>query len=271
MSLTNFHAHSTFCDGAETPESMVRAALQKGFSGFGISGHAPMGFETCWTMTAAGEREFVVEMDRLKRVYGSELTLLTGVELDYYAPEPQVLYDYVIGAVHYIRRDGVYLTVDEREAQQREDVRRHYGGNFYAYTSDYFNTVAMLASKPAPDFYAHFDLVTKFNSGGKLFDETDRRYTGPALEALTALLEKQKLFEINTGAMYRLGRNVPYPSPFFLKALCARGGEIIFSSDSHDGASLGFKFKDAAALAKACGFTYAKTLTAEGVSEYKLD
>jgi histidinol-phosphatase (PHP family) len=87
---------------------------------------------------------------------------------------------------------------------------------------------------------------------------------------MAAVLEKCRLFEINTGAQYRVGRSVPYPSPFFLKALKERGGEIILSSDSHDRASICFKFEEAAQLAKACGFTVAKTLTKDGLIEYKL-
>ncbi|SHH77534.1 histidinol-phosphatase (PHP family) [Sporobacter termitidis DSM 10068] len=268
--LTNFHAHSTFCDGTETPEDMVRAAIGKGCAAFGISGHAPMAFDTDWCMTAAGERDFVREMDRLKAVYGGRLTLMTGVERDYYSPEPAGVYDYVIGSVHYIKKDGAMLTVDESEDAQRRDAARYYAGDFYTYARDYFRTVAGVAPATKPDFIGHFDLVAKFNDGGRLFDEADPRYTGPALEALAAVAETCGLFEINTGAMYRVGRSVPYPAPFLLRALRERGGEIILSSDSHDGASIGYRFAEAAELAKACGFEYAKTLTPSGAETYKL-
>lgn len=268
--LANYHAHSTFCDGSETPESMVKGAVDKGFSVFGISGHACMDFDTEWTMSAEGEREFVAEMGRLKRRYADSITLLTGVERDYYAPVPQGAYDYVIGSVHYISKDGLLLLVDESEAVQREDVRRCYGGDFYLYVRDYYQTMSGLVPKTRPDIIGHFDLVTKFNEGGKLFDENDPRYLRPALEALAMIVEQHKLFEINTGAMYRLGRTAPYPSPVLLKALFEYGGEIILSSDSHDAASIGFKFNEAAELAKSCGFKYAKLLLPSGIAEYKL-
>jgi histidinol-phosphatase (PHP family) len=270
MILSNFHAHSTFCDGSETPEAMVRAAINKGLTAFGISGHACMDFDTDWTMTPAKERAFIAEMDRLKKENSGRLTLLTGVERDYYSPEPRGKYDYVIGSVHFNVKDGVYMTVDESEEVQREDVKRHYSGDYYAYARDYYRTLADIVPKTRPDFIGHFDLVTKFNEGGHLFDESDPRYQKSALEALAAIAEQHRLFEINTGAMYRVGRSVPYPSPVLLKALYDLGGEIILSSDSHDGASIGFKFAEAAALAKSCGFKYAKTLTADGLVEYKL-
>jgi histidinol-phosphatase (PHP family) len=257
---------------------MVKAAISKGCTAFGISGHAYMGLASSldWCMTKQGEIDFISEMNRLKKEYGGQIALFTGVERDYYDVTednpfpPAGPYDYVIGSVHYIKKDGEYLPVDESEEVQREAVRRCYGGDFYAYTKDYYATIAGIVPKTKPDFIGHFDLVTKFNEGGRLFDETDRRYLDPALEALEAITETHKLFEINTGAMYRLGRTVPYPNDVLLKALFERGGEIILSSDSHDGVSIGYQFDAAAELAKSCGFKSAKTLTKSGFAEYKL-
>jgi histidinol-phosphatase (PHP family) len=268
--LSNFHAHSTFDDGAESCEAMVKAAISKGCAVFGISGHAPMGFPTDWCMTRENEPAFIEEMRRLKEKYAGQITLLTGLERDYYAPEPAYRYDYIIGSVHYIKKDGAMFTVDDTEEAQIGDVRNYFGGDFYAYTKAYYEIVADVAGKTSPDIIGHFDLVTKFNESGKLFDETDPRYLKPALEALAAVTEKHKLFEINTGAMYRVGRTVPYPAPVLLKEFFELGGEIILSSDSHDGASIGYKFNEAAGLAKSCGFQYAKTLTDKGFVEYKL-
>ena len=270
MILSNFHAHTTFCDGINTAEEMVEAAISKGFEAFGLSGHAYMGFETDWCMSPEMTAEYIAEMDRLKKLYSGRLALFTGIEQDYYSTEPTDGYDYVIGSVHYIKKDGEYLLVDDSEEQTVQYVKRFYGGDYYAYTTDYFNTIADAARKMRPDVIGHFDLITKFNEGGKLFDETDPRYLKPALEALEAITETHKLFEINTGAMYRVGRTAPYPSATLLKVLKEHGGEIILSSDSHDCASIGFKFNEAAELAKSCGFISAKTLTAKGFVDYKL-
>lgn len=37
--LSNYHIHSTFCDGKNTPVEVVEAAIQKGFDAIGFSGH----------------------------------------------------------------------------------------------------------------------------------------------------------------------------------------------------------------------------------------
>ena len=37
--IQNLHTHSTYCDGADTPEEMIETALEKGFTSIGFSGH----------------------------------------------------------------------------------------------------------------------------------------------------------------------------------------------------------------------------------------
>jgi histidinol-phosphatase (PHP family) len=269
MTLSNFHAHTTWCDGTETPEAMVKAAIGKGLEAFGLSGHAYMGFDTDWCMTRAGTAGFIAEMDRLKKTYGGQIALFTGVEQDYYSTEPTGGFDYVIGSVHYIKKDGYTCSSTTARTSPGATSRSITRGLLRIYDRLLPNAGRHRA-QDAADFIGHFDLVTKFNEGGRLFDEADPRYLGPALEALTAITGTHRLFEINTGAMYRVGRTAPYPSETLLKAIRERGGEIILSSDSHDGQSIGYKFDQARELARSCGFRYAKTLTADGFIDYKL-
>ena len=40
MLRTDFHTHTTFCDGKSTPREMVEAAYRMGMTDFGVSGHA---------------------------------------------------------------------------------------------------------------------------------------------------------------------------------------------------------------------------------------
>ncbi len=37
--IANFHTHTVFCDGRNTPEEVVLSAIEKGFSAIGFSGH----------------------------------------------------------------------------------------------------------------------------------------------------------------------------------------------------------------------------------------
>ena len=40
MKKTNFHTHTTWCDGKDSPETVILAAIGKGFSAIGFSSHA---------------------------------------------------------------------------------------------------------------------------------------------------------------------------------------------------------------------------------------
>ena len=40
MIKSNFHTHTVFCDGADTPEELVNEAVKKGFFALGFSGHS---------------------------------------------------------------------------------------------------------------------------------------------------------------------------------------------------------------------------------------
>ena len=37
---TNYHTHTVWCDGKDTPESMIKAAIGKGFDVIGFSSHS---------------------------------------------------------------------------------------------------------------------------------------------------------------------------------------------------------------------------------------
>jgi histidinol-phosphatase (PHP family) len=244
----NLHAHSTFDDGSLTPEEMVRAAIKARFD----------------VMTPAGTRQFAEEMARLKEKYGGAIAVYCGIEQDILAPPPDVKFDYVIAACHAVEAEGTLVYADASPEHLRAGVERYFGGDYYAFVRAYYETAAAIGENFTPDFVAHFDLVTKYNGDGLFFDEDDPRYRAAAISALIAVMERVRVFEINTGGMYRAGRKVPYPAPFILREIRARGGEILLTSDSHDAASLGYAYGDAAELARSAGFRFAKVLTPKG-------
>ena len=47
----NYHTHTDFCDGQNTPEEMAEAAAKKGFTALGFSGHSYTDFATFYCMT----------------------------------------------------------------------------------------------------------------------------------------------------------------------------------------------------------------------------
>ena len=62
------------------------------------------------------------------------------------------------------------------------------------------------------------------------------------------------IFEVNTGAMYRVGNSSPYPSGFIMKQLKKHNMKITISSDSHSVDSLNYKFDEMTDYCKKYGF-----------------
>nr|MCR4719031.1 hypothetical protein [Bacillota bacterium] len=104
---------------------------------------------------------------------------------------------------------------------------------------DYFSTVAKIKNA---QIIGHFDLISKFNEGFCLFDESDERYMKSYKKALDILLKQNVIFEINTGAIARGFRSEPYPSIDILNYIKKHGGKTILSSDCHAKENLMFGF-----------------------------
>jgi histidinol-phosphatase (PHP family) len=221
-------------------------------------------------MTEQSAARYRAELERLKAEYGGKIELLMGIEQDYLSETPTDEYDFVIGSLHLMARGGEVLEVDWHVGRLEEIVTRHYGGDALAVAEDYYSRLPDMARKIKPTVVGHFDLINKFNEGGQLFDTANLRYRRAATDALAAMLERCRVLEVNTGAMYRNGRSEPYPQPWLLRELCARGGEVILSSDSHDTASLCHKFSEMEELLRSVGFKRRLTLTKNGFSEVSL-
>ncbi len=261
--LTNFHTHTKYCDGSATVEEMVGEAVRRGFSALGFSGHGYTTFDTSYCMRPDSTRLYRQDVLKARERYGEELEIYCGIEQDLFSTIDGG-FDYVIGSVHYLQVHGSYYSLDTDEVNTRELVRAHFHGDYYAFAAAYFAQAAQVAEQTQCDIIGHFDLCTKYNEGGRLFDETSSLYREAALTAVRQAARAGRPFEINTGAMYRGLRSVPYPAAFILEEVRRLGGSVILSSDSHTLDSLGFGFDKAIELAKNCGFTSVKRLTGDG-------
>ena len=65
----------------------------------------------------------------------------------------------------------------------------------------------------------------------------------------------EAIVEMNTGAISRKVKNVPYPADFLLPEILHHGGKIILSSDAHRAENIAFWFDEAVELLRANGFT----------------
>ena len=65
--------------------------------------------------------------------------------------------------------------------------------------------------------------------------------------------KKNRIFEINTGAISRGWRTTPYPAPFLLKRLAEKGADVMITSDCHSKNAILNFFDGAVEYARACG------------------
>lgn len=260
------HTHSRFCDGLDEPEAMVQKALEQNFISLGFSGHGAADYDDA-AMTPEGERAYRAEVRRLQKAYDGKMEILLGQEHDALSPYADFPYDFLIESVHYIPTPEGKRCVDWSADRTEETIRQSFGGDPYAYCRAYFETCAKAYENSPAVIAGHLDLVTKFNEGGRQFDETDPRYLGPALEALECAVRRNMAVELNTGAVARGYRTAPYPGPALLHRLRELGGRVMVNSDCHNAALLTCWYAEAAEYLKAIGFRSVVILRKNGFQE----
>ena len=269
----DYHMHTTWCDGSSTAEEMVRAAVDMGLEEIGFSGHSNTPFDTSYCMSKEETESYRKELEELREKYRDRISIKIGLEMDRFSDAEPDEFDYVIGSVHYIRvplpadsfagemadgaaetadsaatpaipegcllyedKDGpqVYIPIDESPQILQDAADAYFGGDI----------IALVADVTRCDIIGHFDLITKFNEDGDLFDENDPRYIKAWKLAVDRLVMYDIPFEINTGAMSKGYRTSPYPAKPIRDYIREKGGRFILSSDSHSKETIAYKFAD---------------------------
>ncbi|MBQ9757687.1 MAG: histidinol-phosphatase [Clostridia bacterium] len=254
MILEDFHIHTNLCDGIDSPEDMVLEAIKLKMTRLGFSGHSYTDFDASFCMSQENTLKYADEIKTLKEKYKDKIEILCGIEQDYFSKAPTFSPDYVIGSVHYVKSGDNILSIDESEESFRQIAKDFYDGDYYAMAEDYFSLVGDVVRKTNADIIGHFDIITKFNEGNKLFDTQNPRYVKAATDAIDKLLPFGIPFEINMGAVARGYKTEPYPERSLLSYIQSRGGKVILSSDSHSKEGLCFEFEKYEKMALDVGF-----------------
>ena len=260
------HCHTNLCDGKNTAAEMAAAAVGKGIKVLGLSGHSHTPHDDSYCTTVENTAFYRKEIVRLNREYAGKLTILCGLEWDQWSDEDPADWDYIVGSAHYVTGpSGVIHSVDHN-MESLEAAFEDFGGDGLAMAEAYFAAVAEVAEK-RPTVLGHFDLLKKLNRDGRFFDENHPRYRAAALAALEAAAGKVQALEINTGGVARGYRDEFYPAPFLLARWKELGGRVIITADAHNTDGLLYGFEQAAAYARAAGFTETVVLNTAGKME----
>ncbi len=251
MIFCDYHVHTDFCDGSDSPQRVAEAAYSMGLKELGFSVHSYTFFDESYCIKKEQIVDYKRQIEELKSEYRGRMKILCGTELDCYSDMDISGFDYVIGSVHYVKSGSEYIPIDESKELLLRAADEFFGGDIMSLCEAYYRAVARLSDMPRLDIIGHFDLITKFNEGEALFSESDKRYVSASRAAADALLPLGVPFEINTGAISRGYRSVSYPSSAILEYISKKSGSAILSSDSHSSGGLCFGFDLGAAKARA--------------------
>ncbi len=254
MYKQNLHTHTYFCDGRNSPEEIVLAAIEKNFDSLGFSGHSHISFSSDVVgMTLPDTQKYRQEVKRLQEKYAGAIDLYCGLEVEMYSQVDTSDYDYLIGSVHCLQVDGQYMEFDRDAGTVEEIICRYFDGNGMKYARAYYEALSTLPEYGKFDFIGHFDIVAKHSEKYDFFDTESPRYLQYAFDAVDALKGKIGMFEFNTGAIARGYRTTPYPSIPILKRLLESGFLPIVTSDCHSKDMLDCYFMECLDMLEYCG------------------
>ena len=250
-----YHTHTTFCDGKNTPMEMAERAAGRGLTALGFSGHSCCPLDPQGTMDP-DPMAYRQAVAAAREAFAGTMEVFCGVEQDLYSPGDGGDFDYAIGSVHFLKKGETCCPIDWTPEGLRRGVNDLYDGDPYAMAEEYYKAVASLPDRTAAKIVGHFDLITKFLDRDPLFDPLHPRYLEAACGAVDRLLSAGMIFEINTGAISRGWRRTPYPHKALLRYIYEHGGRITPGTDSHQADSVDFGLDLIEALAKETGFSH---------------
>ena len=266
MTYCGFHTHTTFSDGKNSMEEMVQSAIRLGMPVIGFSDHSDSPYQD-YCMREADYPAYLAELSRLQEKYAEKITIMRGIELDSHSDAAIVeKLDYFLGSVHELVYEDRFYGIDHAESLQRECIERECGGDQLVFAKDYFDELVAHVCRNKPTIVGHFDVLTKFS----VIDEQNPAYRRMALDALEKVVAVTPVVEINTGAISRRWRDVPYPADFLLSGLREMGGKIILGADTHAADTIDCAFPLAVDIAKKAGFDTLLTLWPDGFHEQKI-
>jgi histidinol-phosphatase (PHP family) len=259
----NFHTHTTYCDGQNTINELVVAAIEKKILQLGISSHAPLPVPAHWSLTDESAIEkYINDIETSRMTYGNTISVLKSLEADYIPgmtlPFAQIKnkwgLDYIIGSVHLVRVPSTNQVwfIDGKQTLFNEGIDKFFGGNGRKACLAYFRQIKEMIQTQEFDIIAHLDKI-KLNNSGNFFNENDEWYIRETDEILRLIKAKDIILEINTRGFYQKKRDDFYPSDNIVKKAHEMGIRLLVNSDAHRCSELNSGMQEAIKLLKSMG------------------
>lgn len=242
--LSNYHSHSTFCDGRSAPEDFLKFAISNKFRAYGFSSHSPLPFETFWNMSAGDLPEYLAESERLRKKYEDIIEVYVGLEIDYLDStyNPSIPYfqemplDYRIASVHFLPRskeltEKNMVCVDGPYEEFAQSVDKYFEGDIRRMVERYYDSVYKMLEAGGFDIVGHMDKIYQNGHRYPGFSMEADWYKDPLMACLELIARKGYMVEINTKNMTRKQQTFPHYS--FFPALKEMNIPVMVNSDCH--------------------------------------
>ncbi|ASB50554.1 histidinol-phosphatase [Alkalitalea saponilacus] len=263
MSWSNYHGHSFYCDGRKAPEEYIPAALEQGMKIIGFSCHAPVPFETGWTMPKDKLPQYLLDIEQLQSKNFNGLLVLKSLEVDYIPDiagplHPDILsakLDYVVGSIHYVDQfpSGQHWSIDNSNEEFEQGIAEVFNGNVKSAVTRYFHLQMEMLRYQPPSIIGHMDKIRMHNVVKQHFNEDDDWYVELVRETMLMAKDKNVIVEINT--KYFAKNGLLFPDHKHFKWMFENDIPVTINSDAHDPEKLTSGFSQVAKLLMEAGYT----------------
>ena len=249
---TEYHVHTFRCGHAGgASRDYVRTALERGLDEMAFTDHIPLYFlpgddpDPGIAMTRAELPDYLREVEGLRAEFAGRIDVLLGLEADYAEGHEDALrellaphdWDVVLGSVHWVAGDWIDAP--------GSGARHEREGSAFLW-NEYYRLLAAAMRTRLFDVITHFDLPKKF--GHRMPAEC----RGAEDAAVEAAGESGVAIEVSSAGLRKTIAE-EYPGPGLLRKLVEAGVPIVFSSDAHAPAEVGWGRERTLAAARAAG------------------
>lgn len=274
----NYHMHTNYCDGKNTPEEMVQACIEKKFTHIGFSSHVMYPVGDDWHISPSKIKDYCETIKKLKEQYKNSISIHLGFEADF-LPEvslptfenyAEFSPEYLIGSVHYVFntekhhdfqsiKDNAF-SVDGPVEELRKGLLKEFNNDGKKLVQTYFALQREMIKNCNVTIIGHPDVIRKRNGVLHFFDENATWYKQELEETAKAIAQSNAILEINTGGIARGAVNDTYPSLDFLEILKKYDIRYILSSDAHAPEHLESGYQQAATNIQKTGISVVQKL-----------
>jgi histidinol-phosphatase (PHP family) len=259
--LTDYHLHlrpdeldatATAYFTSANVERYREVAEERGIAELGVSEHIHRFRQALEVWRHPFWRENAIDdLDEYCGFVRGETDLKLGIEMDFVpGAEDRTAnllgardFDYVVGAVHFLRDEAV----DMEEYGVWNPARPDRGAE--QIWRRYFHTLGEAARSGLFDILAHPDLVKVWGSERPQPEGDLRRYYEPAIEGIA---ESGIAVEVSTAGLRKRAGEI-YPAPAFLEMCLEAGAPVALSSDAHRAEDVGADYEQALELLERLG------------------